>query len=148
METGIILKMSRSLYARFLSLDGAQKTLSQSDAIEIVEELLPAINESLFLAGKLKLLDHTVKALARQYTDPKECLYHIIVEFLKGVEPRPTWRVILDALRSSIVNLPRLAKEIERRHGFHMPTSRMWNTNSWCALHNNVCGNVMCSNTR
>ena len=98
--------------------------MSQSDAVEIVEELLPAINKSLFLARKLKLLDHTVEALEKQYTDPQERLYHIIVEFLKGVEPRPTWRVILDALRSSIVNLPRLAEEIERSHGFHMPTSR------------------------
>ena len=113
--------------------------------MKIVEELLPAINESLFLARMLGLPYHTVKALEMRYTDPKERLFQIIQRFLNGVEPRPTWRVILDALRSSLVNRPRLAEDIERSH---MPTSRMWNTNSWCALHNNVCGNVMCSNPR
>ena len=66
----------------------------------------------MFLAGKLKLPDHTVKALEKQYTDPQERLYHVTVEYLKQAEPRPTWKVILDALRSSIVNLPRLAEEI------------------------------------
>ena len=97
--------------------------------MEIVEELLPAKNKCVFLAGKLKLPDHTVEGLEKQYTNPQERLYHVIVEFLKGVEPRPTWRVILDALRSPVVNLPRLAEDIERRHGFHPPprepTSRM-----------------------
>ena len=97
--------------------------LSQNDDVEIVEELLPAKNKSVFLARKLKLPYYTVDALEKQYTDPQERLYHIIAEFLKGVEPRPTWRVILDALRSPVVNLPRLAEDIERRHGFHTPVN-------------------------
>ena len=90
--------------------------------MEIVDELLPAINKSLFLARRLELPDHIVEALARQHTDPQERLYQIIVKFLKGVKPRPTWRVILDALRSPLVDLPRLAEDIETSH---MPTSRM-----------------------
>ena len=89
--------------------------------MEILEELLPAKNKSLFLARKLKIPDHTVEAIEKQYIDSQERLYHVIVEFVKQMEPRPTWRIIIDALRSSIVNLPRLAKEIERRHDSHTP---------------------------
>ena len=93
--------------------------------MKILDELLPARNKS-FLLGIRLLPDHcAVEALENRYTDTKVRLFHVIVEFLNGVEPRPTWRVILDALRSPVVNLPRLAEDIERRHGFHMPTSRM-----------------------
>ena len=111
---------------RFLSsfrVDGTGKTLSQDDAVEIVEELLPAKNQSVFLAGKLKIPDHTVETIHKEQTDQKERLYRVIQEFLKQVEPRPTWRIILDVLRSPVVNLPRLAEDIERRHGFHTPAS-------------------------
>ncbi|CAI8041005.1 hypothetical protein GBAR_LOCUS22788 [Geodia barretti] len=31
-------------------------------------------------------------------------------------EPRPTWRVIVDALKSSAVNLPQLAMTVEAAH--------------------------------
>ena len=112
--------------ARFLSsfpLDGAQETLSQSDDMKILEELLPAKNQTVFLARKLIIPDHTVETIHKEQTDQTERLYRVIQEFLKGVEPRPTWRVILDALRSPAVNLPRLAEDIERRHCFHTPAS-------------------------
>ena len=75
----------------------------------------------MFLARKLKIPDHTVEAIEKQYIDSQERLYHVIVEFVKQVEPRPMWRIIIDALRSSIVNLPRLAEEFERRYDFHTP---------------------------
>ena len=40
-------------------------------------------------------------------------LRDILIEFLKQVEPRPTWKVIIEALRSPSVNLPALAKDLE-----------------------------------
>ena len=126
MDTGIILGYRYHCTARFLSsfpLDGAQETLSQSDDMEILEELLPAKNQTVFLARKLGIPDHTVETIHKEQIDQKERLYHVIQEFLKQVEPRPTWRVILDALRNPVVNLPRLAETIERRHGFHTPAS-------------------------
>ena len=95
---------------------GAEKTLSQNDDIEILEELLPAKNQSVLLARKLKIPRHTVEAIHNEPVDQTQRLYRVIQEFLGQVEPKPTWRVILDALRSPAVNLPRLAEEIERRH--------------------------------
>ena len=97
--------------------------MSQDDDVTILAELLPAKNQSVFLARKLKIPNHTVETIHKEHVDQKERLYRVIQAFLKGVEPRPTWRIILDALRSPVVNLPRLAEEIEGRHGFY--TSRM-----------------------
>ena len=113
------------VFSIFIFLDGVEETLSENDDMEILEELLPAKNQSVFLARKLKIPDHTVDAIHKEHADQKERLYRVIQEFLKRVEPRPTWRVILDALRSRVVNLPRLAEDIEKRHGFHTPASEL-----------------------
>ena len=56
------------------------------------------------------------------YTNPRDHLLHILIAFFKGVKPRPTWRVIVDALRSPAVDLPALAKRVEAAH-FPDPTS-------------------------
>ncbi|CAI8020108.1 hypothetical protein GBAR_LOCUS12032, partial [Geodia barretti] len=42
-----------------------------------------------------------------------ERLLHILLSFTRQKEPRPTWRIIVDALRSRPVNLPRLAMQVE-----------------------------------
>lgn len=65
--------------------------------------------------------DVTVTAIHTQYTDPKERLYYVVLEFLKQVEPRPTWRAIVTALRSPTVKLPHLAQTVELAH-FPDPT--------------------------
>ena len=51
-----------------------------------------------------------------KYQDPKDRLYHIIIAFLGQAEPRPTWRVIVGALGSPIVNLTALARRVEAAH--------------------------------
>ena len=96
-------------------------TLSPSDAVKVLEELLEAQNHSRFLGFKLNVPDYMVTSIHTQYTDPKDCLYSVLVEFLKQVEPRPTWRAIVDALRSPVVNLPHLARTVEAAH-FPDPT--------------------------
>ena len=43
-------------------------------------------------------------------------LLKVISEFLNEVGSRPTWRVIVDALRSPVVRLHQLANEVEAAH--------------------------------
>ena len=105
----------------FFRADRANNSLSENDALTILEDLLPAQNDSRFLARTLSLPEHTVQALHNENADQKERLYRVIVEFLRQAEPTPTWRAILDALRSPTVDRPRLAEEIERKRGFHTP---------------------------
>ena len=63
-----------------------------------------------------------VEAICKMYQDPKERFYQIILAFLRQAEPPPTWRAIVRALRSPIVNLTALAKRVEAAH-FPDPTA-------------------------
>ena len=96
--------------------------LTPDDAVNVLEEILEAQNHSRFLGLKLNVPDYIVTGIHTHYTDPKERLYYVLVEFVKQVDPRPTWRAIVDALRSPAVNLPQLAMRVERAH-FPDPTA-------------------------
>ena len=90
--------------------------LTPDDAADILEEILDAQNKSYFLGLKLKVAQSEVEAIHEMYTDPPERLLHILIAFLKGVEPKPTWRVIVEALRSPAVKLPALAEKVNEAH--------------------------------
>ena len=98
------------------------RTLTEDDAADILEELLSAQNQSYLLGMKLKLLTADIDAIHSQYQQPRNRLLHVILTFLRRTEPRPTWRVIVEALKSSILGLPDLAKKLEEAH-FPDPTS-------------------------
>ena len=88
----------------------------------IFEELLEAINQAYMLGLKMNLPSHELDAIRKTYPDPREFLLQVILAFLRQAEPRPTWRVIVDALRSPAVNLTALAKRVEAAH-FPDPTA-------------------------
>lgn len=92
------------------------ETLPPELAVNVLEELFEAQNQSYFLGLKLQLPPHVVDSIHTTHLRPRERLLHVIITFLNQVEPRPTWRMIVDALRSPIVSLPQLAKRIERDH--------------------------------
>ena len=88
--------------------------LTPDDARMILEELFEARNQSFVLGLALKLPFHKVKAIHWQYQNPRHCLLRVIIAFLKQMEP--TWRDIVEALRSRAVNLPDLARRVEAAH--------------------------------
>ena len=105
------------VYAIFMSAATAgDETLAGEDEVEILQALLRAKDKAFQLGLALNLPPYEAQSIRDNYTTPEERLTRIIEMFLKQVEPRPTWRVIVDALRSPLVNLPRLAKEIEDAH--------------------------------
>ena len=90
--------------------------------MDVLEELLPAQNKSYELGLKFKLPQSEVESIHSTYSKPRNCLLQILIEFTNQAEPRPTWRVIVEALRSRAVNLPALARKVEAAH-FPDPTS-------------------------
>ena len=88
----------------------------------IFEELLEAMNQAYILGLKLNLPSHELDAIRKTNPDPREFLLQVILAFLRRAEPRPTWRVIVDALRSPAVNLTALAERVEAAH-FSGPTA-------------------------
>ena len=93
----------------------ADETLTSDDAVEVYEELLPAQNKSYELGLKLKLPHHVVEAIHKELP-PEKRLLQILIRFLQQAEPRPTWRTIIEAIRSPAVNLPLLAERLEAVH--------------------------------
>ena len=90
--------------------------MTERDADAVLEALLPAQTQSYLLGMKLKLEIHEIEAIHKKYLDPRDRLLHIILAFLRRAEPRPTWRVIVDALRNPLVNLTTLAERVEAAH--------------------------------
>ena len=101
-----VLQQSHSFVA-------GDETLKEGDLGEVVEAILDAKDKAYEIGLKLKLPPSEVKSICKTHQDPQERLTAVIDCSLKQVEPRPTWRLIVEALRSPLVNLPRLAEEVE-----------------------------------
>ncbi|CAI8044591.1 hypothetical protein GBAR_LOCUS24716, partial [Geodia barretti] len=93
----------------------AEATLTPDDASDVVDELVEANTKS-FPLGLFLLPTAKVEAIHAQFKNPQDRLTHIIIEFLKQAEPRPTWRAIVNALRSPSVALTALARKLEAAH--------------------------------
>ena len=96
--------------------------LTESDAVNILEELTEALGQAIVLGVMLSIKPVELEAISKMYHDPKERFYQIILAFLRQAEPLPTWRAIINALKSPIVNLTALAKRVEAAH-FPDPTA-------------------------
>ena len=106
-----------NVITRVIAAPTGDEPLTPDDAVKVLEIIIiEAQNQSQFLGLKLKVPDYIVTSIHTQYTDPKYCLYYVLMEFLKQVKPRPTWRGIIEALRSPLVNLPQLAMKVEAAH--------------------------------
>ena len=90
--------------------------LQKGDLYEVVEALLEAKDKAYELGLRLKLSPDEVKSISNTHQDPQDRLTAIIEYLLKQVEPRPTWRLIVNAVRSPLVGLPRLAEAVEAAH--------------------------------
>ena len=97
------------------SAPSGDKTLTPDDAIDVLAELLDAQLHSYILGLKLNLPLSTVDSIHVKYTEPKDRLLHVLIEFTKQVE-NATWRAIVDALRNPVLNLVPLAKRVEAAH--------------------------------
>ena len=95
-----------------MAVDG--ETLTPDDTGDVLEELLTASNESYELGLKLGVPQYVVEGIHKTYPSQKTRLLYVIIEFLK--QRRPTWRVIIDALRNPIVKLHTLADRVEAAH--------------------------------
>ena len=90
--------------------------LTDNDVVTLLEQLQPVQNKTYELGLKLKLPDYVVENIHKSVSNPQMRLLAVLIEFRKQREPRPTRRVIMDALRSPAVNLPQLASEVETAH--------------------------------
>ena len=87
-------------------------------------EIVEAQTQSRFIGLKLKVPNYIVEGIHQTYQQPKDRLYYIVLEFLKQVDPEPTWTAIADALKSPLVGFSRLAQKIERKYCSPPPSTQ------------------------
>ena len=99
----------------FMAVKAGEVVLTEYDVVDILEELLPAQNSSHELGLKLGLSPERVQGIHDRYSDPRQRLRQVIIEYVNETE-RPTWSSIVAALKSRLVDLPRLASRVEAAH--------------------------------
>ena len=91
----------------------SEGVLTPDDARSVLNALWSARQKTFELGLRLNIPAHELESIHSNYSNPRDRLLHIILAFLRQAEPRPTWRVIVDALRSRVVNLTALAERVE-----------------------------------
>ena len=88
--------------------------LDESDAGEVVAELLTVKPKCNTLGLILKLDSVEMEGISVECADPQDQLFRIIDLFLMNKDFTPTWRIILEALRNPLMNNAALADHIEK----------------------------------
>jgi hypothetical protein len=95
--------------------DILDRTLNREDVNDISERLLGLQNKPKLLSRALKLPLTVIDSVPKrtQTSEVLDALIYVIESLVRQVEPRPTWRLILDALKSQLMNEAALSKQIE-----------------------------------
>ena len=90
--------------------------MDPDDAIEILQELVDVKDKSEMLGHLLRVPRVLLYSFRQEYSDSQDHLLHVIDEFLKGIDPRPTWRVVINALRHPQLKFYKLVEVIEKKY--------------------------------
>lgn len=84
---------------------------------EILEALLQVRSKWYDAGMKLKVPVDTLDGIEARYDDPKDQLREMLKSWLKGaVKSQPTWKALVEMLRSSLVDEPRMADQLEGKY--------------------------------
>ena len=64
---------------------------------------------------ELKVDVSTLKNIESTYTDSKDCLREVLTGWLKAVDPKPTWKALVDALNTRVVDEHKLAADLDAK---------------------------------
>ena len=92
-----------------------EMTLSVDDLAVVLEEVYPARTKWYDIGFRLKVSASTLDHFQKEFIHHGECLRETLKNWLK-MDLNPTWRVLVDALRSPIVEEMMLADKIERKY--------------------------------
>ena len=92
-------------------------SLSLDDLGDVLEETLASSGKWYKIGIRLKVPIDKLDGIRSQFSDPGDQLCELLKEWLKGAaRPRPTWRVMVEALRSQTVGEPKLADQLNAKY--------------------------------
>ena len=90
--------------------------LSTSDLSKVRNEILFAAAKWYDIGLELGMTADYLDTIKKATNDPQDCLRELLRRWLSGVDPLPSWKALIAALRTPAVNYPALASEIEQKH--------------------------------
>ena len=95
----------------------ASDRLNIDDLKTVRTEVLPAAFKWYDLGVELEISPNTLDTIKKaKKDDPIECLCELIAKWLRGVDPKPTWKALIAALRSTVVGYQSLAEKLESKY--------------------------------
>ena len=91
-------------------------SLGVSDLTCVREELLDVSHKWFDIGLKLQLSVGTLECIRDQYPSPSTSLREMLLDWLKKVDPPPTWEGLACALESRTVGEPRLAEQLRTKY--------------------------------
>ncbi len=93
-----------------------ETALNEKDLIVVLKATRSGRNKWYNIGLKLGVESHTLDSIGDRFDDPTDCLREVIKQWLKGGSPQPTWRALVDALKSCVVGEEKLASELEAKY--------------------------------
>ena len=82
----------------------------------VLEELYEALTCWYCMGLELRMKVSILDSISSQWSHPEECFRRMLMVYLQTAIPSPSWRALVEALRSPVVGFPRLAERVEQRH--------------------------------
>ena len=82
----------------------------------VMTEIHESQKHAYYVGLELGLPSEKLDNIKMSGADDREQLLLVTKEFLKRIEPRPTWSAIANALRSPLVVMTELAERIEQKY--------------------------------
>ena len=101
----------------------AVQQLSDKDLPVVMEELNKACVKWYNIGMMLRVSLDRLDVIKEQYSNPSDCLRETLKIWLKTYPSHPTWRNIVDAIRSDTVGEIKLATDLERKYCLTQDTS-------------------------
>ena len=91
--------------------------LGVDDLGDVLEETLATSSKWYNIGLRLKVPVAKLDGIESQFSDQGKCLREMLKEWLKGAAGTdPSWRVLVEALRSQTVRETQLADQLEAKH--------------------------------
>ena len=93
-------------------------TLSLSSHLHIVQNAIHGAQAKWYLIGvglqvNVSTLDN-IKSTCT--TSSTECLCQVLIQWLKAIDPKPTWRALVDVLRTPVIDEKQLAADLAKQY--------------------------------
>ena len=91
--------------------------LGVDDLGDVLEETLSSSTKWYNIGLRLKVSVAKLDGIENQFNDQEKCLREALKEWLKGAAgTEPSWRFLVEALRSQTVRETQLADQLEAKH--------------------------------